>query len=388
MLKKIIWKLSVSCKVFLCAFLFVFFGGVGVVFAHCPVEILARSAILVDQKTGKVLFEHQSDQQEAPASLTKIMSLILIFENLENGTLSEKEMLKCSRYANSINGSQIWLDEGEEISVHDLLKAVIVSSANDATVVLAEKIAGSEQAFVEMMNEKARVLGLKFSHFENCTGLDQENHLMTAREVATLARELLKHEQIFDYTKIWMDTVRGGKTELVNTNRLIKFYPGVNGLKTGTSDNAGFCLAASAERNDLSLVSVVMGAKSTEDRFAMSRMLLDYGFNHFKSVKLEDVQKDVPNLKVEKGNQEYLGLKALPPERVLIEKNKLSKIKQEVKLPEKLEAPVFENQVVGSVVVTVEEKKVLEYPIVAACNVEKLNFASAFKKIFFELINF
>ena len=246
-------------------------------FATQQIEILAKSAILIDQATGNVLYDYNSDEQEAPASLTKIMSLILIFENLENGNLTEDEMLTCSKYANSINGSQIWLDEGEEMSVKDLLKAVIISSANDATVVLAEKIAGSEANFVNLMNERAKIMGLKYTRFENCTGLDADGHLTTAREVSILARELLKHKEIFKYTTIWMDQLRDGKTELVNTNRLIRFYPGANGLKTGTSDNAGCCLTASATRDGLSLISVVMGAQNTEDRFEMSKQLLNYG---------------------------------------------------------------------------------------------------------------
>ena len=355
------------------------------ILAADSISVLAKSAILIDQKTGNVLYEYNSDQQEAPASLTKIMSLILIFENLESGNLSESEMLKCSKYANSINGSQIWLDEGEEMSVHDLLKAVIISSANDATVVIAE-IAGSEKNFVDIMNERAKKMGLKYTHFENCTGLDKDNQLTTAREVAIMASELLKHEKIFDFTKIWMDQLRDGKTKLVNTNRLIRFYPGSTGLKTGTSDNAGCCLAASATRDNLSLISVVMGAENTEDRFQMSKELLDYGFNNFISVKLEDIQKDLPNLKIDKGNEEYVGLRVVAPGSLLIEKNKLNKIKQKIKLPNKIEAPVLENQIVGSVIVSVDNEKILEYPIISSQEVKKINFSGALKKIIINII--
>ena len=351
-------------------------------------ETLAKSAILIDQKTGNVLYEYNCDQQEAPASLTKIMSLILIFESLESGLLSENEILTCSEYANSINGSQIWLDKGEEMSVEDLLKAVIISSANDATVVLAEKIAGSEQNFVDLMNDKAQKLGLKYTHFENCTGLDENNHLTTAREVAIIARELLKHEEILKYTTIWMDQLRDGKTELVNTNRLVRFYPGTTGLKTGTSDNAGCCLAASATRNNLSLISVVMGANNTDDRFLADKMLLDYGFNNFISLKLDNVQNEIPNLKVEKGNEEYVGLRIFPPESILIEKTKVNKIKQNIKLPNKVDAPVLENQIVGKVIVSIDNKKILEYPITAVQEVKKINFIGILKKLLLNIITF
>lgn len=357
-------------------------------FAAEPIEILAKSAILIDQATGNVLYDYNSDEQEAPASLTKIMSLILIFENLENGNLTEDEMLTCSKYANSINGSQIWLDEGEEMSVKDLLKAVIISSANDATVVFAEKIAGSEANFVNLMNERAKNMGLKYTHFENCTGLDADGHLTTAREVSILARELLKHKGIFKYTTIWMDQLRDGKTELVNTNRLIRFYPGANGLKTGTSDNAGCCLTASATRDGLSLISVVMGAQNTEDRFEMSKQLLNYGFNNFVSVELDDVQDKLPNLKVSNGNDEYVGLKVLAPKSVLMEKSQVNKVQQKIKLPNEVKAPVLENQIVGSVLVTVDNKKIIEYPIMAVKDVKEIDFFSALKKVLVNLITF
>lgn len=357
-------------------------------FATQQIEILAKSAILIDQATGNVLYDYNSDEQEAPASLTKIMSLILIFENLENGNLTEDEMLTCSKYANSINGSQIWLDEGEKMSVKDLLKAVIISSANDATVVLAEKIAGSEANFVNLMNERAKIMGLKYTHFENCTGLDADGHLTTAREVSILARELLKHKEIFTYTTIWMDQLRDGKTELVNTNRLIRFYPGANGLKTGTSDNAGCCLTASATRDGLSLISVVMGAQNTEDRFEMSKQLLNYGFNNFVSVKLDDVQDKLPNLKVSNGNDEYVGLKVVSPKSVLMEKSQVNKVQQKIKLPIEAKAPILENQIVGSVLVTVDNKKITEYPIMTVKDVKEINFFSALKKVLVTLITF
>ncbi len=356
-------------------------------FAQEPIEILSQSAILMDSKTGNILYEYNCDKKLAPASLTKIMSLILIFENIEKGNLLEDELLTCSEYANSINGSQIWLDKGEEMSVKDLLKAVIISSANDATVVFAEKIAGSEQNFVNMMNERAKLMKLKSTQFKNCTGLDADNQFTTAKEVAIMACELLKHEKIFEYTKIWMTELRNGKTKLVNTNKLIRFYPGTNGLKTGTSDNAGCCLAASATRDELSLISVVMGAQNTEDRFHMSKMLLNYGFDNYVYVEPEDIQSKLHNLKVEKGEEEYVGLKANKPNKILVEKTKINNIVQEIKLPKKICAPILENQIIGTVTVTVNKNKMLEYPIIASKNVNKINFINAFKRLILNITN-
>ena len=240
----------------------------------------ARSALLMEQQTGKVLFSQNETQRVAPASLTKLMDLLLIFQQLQSGKLTMEQELTCSAYAKTMGGSEIWLKEGERMTVEELLKALVVASANDAAVVFAEAIAASEEEFVRLMNEKAQQLGLQNTHFVNCTGFDEEGHYTCAQDVAVLARELMTGygEQLTRFSTIWMDSLRGGETQLVNTNRLIRFYDGATGLKTGTTDAAGHCLCATATRDGLSLISVIMGCKSSDARFEESRQLLDYGF--------------------------------------------------------------------------------------------------------------
>ena len=243
----------------------------------------ARSALLMEQQTGKVLFSQNETQRMAPASLTKLMDLLLIFQQLQSGKLTMEQELTCSAYAKTMGGSEIWLKEGERMTVEELLKALVVASANDAAVVFAEAIASSEEEFVRLMNEKAQQLGLQNTHFVNCTGFDEEGHYTCAQDVAVLAMELMTGygEQLTRFSTIWMDSLRSGETQLVNTNRLIRFYDGATGLKTGTTDAAGHCLCATATRDGLSLISVIMGCKSSDARFEESRQLLDYGFAGF-----------------------------------------------------------------------------------------------------------
>jgi D-alanyl-D-alanine carboxypeptidase (penicillin-binding protein 5/6) len=356
------------------------------VFGIGPENINAKSAILMDYETGNILYEYNADEQLAPASLTKIMTLILTMENIENGNIKEDETLVCSEHANSMQGSQIWLDPGEEMSLDDILKSVIIASANDATVVLAERIAGSENNFVNMMNQKAKDMGLTLTNFQNCTGLDQDNHVTTAREIAIMSRELLKHKKIRNYTTVWMDSLRNGKTELVNTNRLIRFYPGATGLKTGTTDKAGCCLSASAERDGLSLISVVMGAPTTDDRFETSKYLLNYGFDNYVLTELEDIQKDLPNIKVNMGTEDYVGLTAQSPNKILVKRGKSDKITQKIKLPKSLSAPLKKDQIVGTVEVYDGDHKLNEYPVKISMSVPKIDFKSALKKMLTHII--
>ena len=350
------------------------------------IQILAKSAILIDQDTGNVLFEYNSDEQRAPASMTKIMALNIIMENIENGNIKEDEILVCSEHANSIQGSQIWLDVGEKMSVVDLLKGVIIGSANDATIVFAERIAGTEENFVKMMNEKAASLNMQSTHFSNCTGFKDEGNMTTARDVAIMSRELMKHKKMLDYTTIWMDELRGGKTKLVNTNRLIRFYPGTNGVKTGMTNAAGYCLSASVVRDGLSLISVVMGCENSEDRFEMSKMILNYGFDNFINIPLPDIQKDLPNLRVEKGEEDNVGLRVSKPEKVLVEKGKENSVEQKIEIVKTVKAPVVENQVIGKVMVCIADKKICEYPILTSKEVKKIRFISALKRVLLNVI--
>ena len=247
--------------------------------AHGEVlEISAPAAVLMEAGTGRVLFEKNSHEARPCASITKVMTLCLTFEAIEAGQLNLSDQLSASAHAASMGGSDIWLKEGEQMSVDDLIKATVIMSANDAAVVLAENVAGSEEAFVERMNGKAQELGMEDTVFKNCNGLDEEGHITSAHDVALMSRALLTHEKITDYTLTWMDYVRDGATQLVNTNKLIRSYQGITGLKTGTTSAAGSCISATAERNGLKLIAVVLGAPSTDDRFRDAAALLDYGF--------------------------------------------------------------------------------------------------------------
>lgn len=271
------------------------------------IELESKSAILIEQTTGKVLYEENADIQMSPASITKIMSLLLIVEDIEAGNLSLDSMIQCSEHAASMGGSQIWLEPGEQMSVNDLLKAVAIGSANDATCALGEAVAGSEEGFVTMMNNRAAELGMKNTVFKNCSGLDTDGHVSTARDIAIMSQELLKHDIIYNYTTVWMDTLRGGKTQLVNTNKLIRFYDGATGLKTGTTNNAGCCLSASATRNGLKLIAVIMGSDNSDKRFKSARKLLDMGFANYEFAQIE-LTLPVDNIGVTNGTEKTVKL--------------------------------------------------------------------------------
>ena len=241
-------------------------------------SISAPSAVLMESSTGKVLFEKNPHEQRPCASVTKVMTLLLVFEAVDSGKLSLDDEITASEHAAGMGGSDIWLEKGETMSADDMIKATVVVSANDAAVALAEHISGSEDAFVEKMNSRAKELGMNDTVFKNCNGLDEEGHITSAYDVALMSRELTKHEKIFDYTSIWLDNLRGGKTQIVNTNKLLKTYNGITGLKTGTTNDAGCCMSATATRGDVSLISVVLGCKTGKERFADAAALLDYGF--------------------------------------------------------------------------------------------------------------
>ena len=251
-----------------------------------PVEIKAKAAVLMDVSTGKVLMKYNENEKVYPASVTKIMPLLLVCEAIDEGRISLSDVVTVSGSASSKGGSQIWLKEGEQMTVDELLKATAVYSANDACTALGEYIAGSDEAFVEMLNKRAKELGMNNTHFENCTGLDDttENHLTTAMDVATMSKELLSHELIVNYTTIWMDSLRDGQTELVNTNKLVRFYEGTTGLKTGTTSKAGCCVSASAMRDGTHLIAVVMGSENSSDRFETAKSMLNWGFANYSTV--------------------------------------------------------------------------------------------------------
>ena len=343
-------------------------------------DIPAKSCILTDS-AGNVLYEDNADQQMPPASITKIMTLLLTFEALDAGTLSEDQMVTCSEYAASMGGTQIWLEPGEEMALSDIIKATAVNSANDCAMVLAETVAGSEEAFVAMMNEKAAALGMTGTHFENPTGLDADGHLSTARDIAIMSAELLKHEGVTEYTTIWMDSLRNGETGLVNTNKLVRYYTGCTGLKTGTTDGAGSCLSATATRDGVSLIAVSMGSETSNDRFASCRTLLDYGFasyENFTPVLDDQTLAPVPALG---GQSEQVSISADIPEGILIPKGMADQVKVEVTKESTVTAPVEEGTVLGNAVISLDGKVLAQIPLRAKEQVEKIDFSFALRRL-------
>ncbi|MBQ6876875.1 MAG: D-alanyl-D-alanine carboxypeptidase [Oscillospiraceae bacterium] len=351
------------------------------------ITLSAKSAILVERNTGRVLFEYEADQQLPPASITKIMTLLLVMEAIESGKLGYETEITASEHACSMGGSQIWLEPGEVFTVHELLKASAIASANDACVALAEAVSGSEEAFVELMNKKAAELGMENTVFKNCTGLDAEGHVSTAKDIAKMSAALLSHEKIKEYSTVWMDSLRGGETELTNTNKLVRFYKGCTGLKTGSTDEAGCCLAASAERGDMELVSVTLGSPNTDERFAAGRKLLDYGFANFAVAKPKPPVEELYEIPVSHGVSEFVTPVFEKPENFLLPKGQEELIEQKVTLPESLEAPVEKGTVIGKVSVFLNGGEIGEYNIVAKETVEKMSFSAALKILFFEAIS-
>lgn len=338
-------------------------------------DVPCAAAILVDEDSGTVLYEKNADARRPIASITKVMTLLLTFEALETGKISLDDFVPVSEHAYHMGGSQIWLEPGEEMTLNDMLKAICISSANDAAVAVAEYIGGSEPAFAEMMNVRAAELGMTNTHFVNACGLDEPEHLSTARDVAAMSREmLLHHTEVRDYCSIWMDTLRGGATQLVNTNKLLKSYSGITGLKTGTTGKAGVCISASAERDGLRLIAVVLGAASGKERFQAASTLLDYGFSHFESAAAE-LPADAPlSLPVKRGTAESVALTYTAPERCLMPKGESSTLQIALDLPQKLAAPIRAGETVGTVKISNGSAELASYPVTAAQDVDALSF--------------
>lgn len=345
----------------------------------------ARSAILMEQDTGRVLFEKNPDEPMPPASITKVMTLLLTMEAIESGQIRLTDMAACSEYAASMGGSQIWLEPGEEMSVDDLLKATAIASANDAAVDLAELVAGSKEAFVDRMNARAEELGMENTHFMNATGLDEEGHVSTARDIALMSRALLQYPLISEYSKIWMSSLRNGETQLVNTNKLIRFYNGCTGLKTGTTDGAGSCLSASATRKGLSLIAVTLGSPTSAERFSAARGLLDYGFANYIKAPIPPLEGIGP-VHVTRGVEDQVQVQANQPDSVIIRSGQQVKITQEPELTEEVEAPVEAGQRLGKVAVKMDGELLLEYDLVAATPIERMTFLTALKFLLNELV--
>jgi len=346
-----------------------------------PVEVPAKSAILLEQSTGQVLCEMNADEQMPPASITKIMTLLLVMEAIESGRLSPEDTVTASPHACSMGGSQIWLEPGEQMTVRELVKAAAVASANDASVALGEQIAGSEEAFVEMMNSRAAELGMTNTHFVNCTGLDAPGHLTTARDIAVMARELIQHPMIREYSSIWMDSLRDGATQLVNTNKLVRFYDGATGLKTGTTDGAGSCLAATATRGNLSLVAVSLGSTTSDERFTSCRRMLDYGFANYSIAQPPQVDDQLLPVKVLGGTEESVMPISREPEGIVVKKGDEKKLEQTVEIAPEVEAPVKKGQVIGTIIVRIDGKEVGRYAAEAGCDVPEMTFTTAFVRL-------
>ena len=350
------------CIIICLSFLFSF------VYADGEIPINARSYILMDKDTGTVMYENNADERLPIASVTKVMTMLLAMEALQNGKIGMDDMVTCSEYAAGMGGSQVYLEAGEQMSVRDILKSIAVASGNDAATALAEHIMGSETAFVEAMNERAKSLGMNNSHFMNCTGLDEENHYSSARDVAIMSRELLMHDEILEFTGIWMDTVRNGEFGLSNTNKLIRFYPGAIGLKTGSTSIAKYCLSAAAKRDDLTLIAVVIAAETTIDRFEGAKALLNYGFANYAVNNPVIKGESFGPVSVYKGKELYTDAIAKNSYSFLASKDK-NKVEKDVVLYKNLSAPIKKGKKVGEVIITVdgEEKGrvdlVAKYPV-------------------------
>lgn len=331
------------------------------------------SAVLIEQNSGKVLYEKNMHEQLRPASVTKVMTILLIMEAIDSGKINYDTQIPCSENASSMGGSQIWLDTTETLSVNDMLKAICVVSANDCTVAMAEYLEGSQEAFVQKMNEKAKKLGMNDTCFKNCHGIDEDGHITSAYDIALMSRELLsKHPDITKYTTIYMDSLRDGKSELVNTNKLIRTYNGITGLKTGSTSLALYNLSASATRDDLSLIAVIMKAPTTKLRFAEAQKLLDYGFSNYSYIKLGDNGDTVKSVPISKGIETNINATVENTSGVLISKGKEKQIEQNVFVQDNLSAPVYKGQKVGEITYTLNGETLDIIDLVASSDVESI----------------
>ena len=344
----------------------------------------SESYILIEQNSGQILYEHNSHKQLRPASVTKVMSILLIMEALDNGQISLEDKVPCSEKASKMGGSQIWLDVREELTVNEMLKAICVASANDCTVAMAEFLAGSEEAFVEKMNNRAKELGMNDTCFKNCHGLDTDGHITSSYDISLMSRELLKnHPSITKYTTIWMDSLRDGKSVLTNTNKLIRNYKGATGLKTGSTGLALYNLSASATRDNLSLIAVIMRAPSTKVRFSDAQKLLDYGFNQYSYSQLAKKGNILTQLPVSKGVNSSVNAVFGEDAGSLLKKGNSRNIEQVVSLPESINAPVRKGEELGKVDYILEGQTICSVPIVADEDVKQINLSNMMEFVFF-----
>ncbi len=348
-------------------------------------QIGAKSAILMEYNTGKVLYENGADKRLAPASITKIMTLILVMEAIEGGKLNLTDKITASDHAASMGGSQIWLEPGEVMTVDELLRATVIASANDATVALAEAVSGSEEVFVKLMNQKAKELGMNGTNFVNSYGLDAEGHLTTAYDVALMSAELIKHDLIRKYSTVWTDSLRDGKSELTNTNKLIRYYDGAFGLKTGTTSGAGSCLSATAERDGLTLIAVVLGSPTGKERFSGCQKLLDYGFANYSYVQIAPDTKVFAPIPVKKGTVTEIIPETSEKFSALLAKGEEQGITQSLTLSQELTAPVKKGDTVGYVHFYKDGEEIGVIEVKAKNNSDRLTYGVCLKRLLISL---
>ncbi len=350
-------------------------------------EVPAKSAILIDGTTGTVLYEQNAHERRACGSVTKTMSILLFMEAIDRGELTLEQQVTTSAFANSMGGSEIWLEVGEVMTVDELLKAIVIQSANDATVALAEQTAGSEEAFLDRMNRRAEELGMNDTHYLNTTGFDEEGQYTTAYDIALAARELIRHPLVFEYSTIWMDELRGGKTQLANTNKLLKTYPGITGLKTGTTDDAGNCFCGTAERDGLKLISVVLGCATSAERFSATKTLLDHGFAQWETVTPEFSDAMLTPVPVQGGMQDAVaGTIQGQPTGLLVPKGRGAQIEYKLTLAENVAAPVEQGQKLGQLEIVLENETLCAFPVTAVESVNKITLIRAFSALFRALL--
>ena len=346
-------------------------------FAKPQLDIPCRNAILISIDTGDILYEKEPDAEVPMASITKIMTLLLTLEAVEAGKISMTDIVPISEHAFNMGGSQIWLEPGEQFTLDELIKAICVCSANDAAVAVAEFVGGSEPVFAEMMNARAAELGMTHTRFVNACGLDAEGHYSSARDVAAMSLALLRHPKILEYSGIWMDTLRGGETQLTNTNKMLKSYAGITGLKTGTTNGAGVCISASAVRDGMGLLAVVLGSPSSKERFESATAMLDYGFATFEAGAFPQIAGRADTLRVTGGVEQQVALDYTVPEKMLLKKGEGQTLTAAVVLPEKLDAPVAAGTQVASVTLKAGEEILGEYPVTTRSEVPQMDWGTA-----------
>lgn len=351
-------------------------------------KLESGAGILIEQSTGQILYEHNIHEQLKPASVTKVMSILLIMEAIDSGKITLTDNVPCSENAASMGGSQIWLDPRETLTVDEMLKAICVASANDCVVAMGEYIAGSQEAFVQMMNDRAKELGMKDTTFKNCHGLDEDGHVTSAYDISLMSRELLKnHPDIIKYTTIWTDSLRDGKSQLANTNKLIRNYKGATGLKTGSTSLALYNLSASATRDDLSLIAVIMKAPSTKIRFEEAQKLLDYGFNTFSYKQFAKKGEKIKTAIVEKGVKETTEIIYEEDAGVLLEKGKGKDVQQTLTLDETIKAPVIAGQKIGEATYSLDGKILATVNLISKDSIEQINLFTMTKQVIYKWID-